>query len=202
MFFSSPPSPFVALHNILLALAALAGHFLLIWRAAQSGLHPRRAAGFSASLLLGAVCGGHALFLLQHPERFSWNPLQGGATLGCLLGAALAGALYLRRYKLPLQYFSPAAWSFPFAWILARSGCALAGEPLTHFEVAWAALLAAAFWRARRRPWPFPAILLVSYGLLRLAFFSLRFQPPAADLLGASLAISIGLLWSQRKFAC
>ncbi len=190
------------LHSLLLALAALAGHFLLIWRASQIGLNPRRAAGFSASLLIGAVLGGHGLFLLQHPELFFWNPFLGSATLGALLGAALAGALYLRRYQLSLHYFSPAAWSFPFAWILARSGCALAGEPLTHFEVAYSALLAAAFWRARLRPWPFPAILLVSYGILRLAFFTVRFHPPAADLLGASLAICIGLYWSQRKFAC
>ena len=190
------------LHYVLLALAALAGHFILIWRAGQTGLDPRRAAGFSASILIGALLGGHGLFLLQHPEMFSYNPLFGAATLGCLLGGAIGGALYLRRYQLSLRYFSAGAWTFPFAWTIARSGCALAGEPLTHFEVVYSALLAAAFWQARRQPWPFPAILLVSYGLLRVLFFTVRFHPPATDILGASLAICIGLYWSQRKFAC
>lgn len=201
MFWENGPWGDVTLHALLYAIAALIGHFVLIWRAGQVGLSPRRAAGFSACLLVGAQVGGHALFLLQNPEYWSWNPFAGSASLGGLLGGALAAGLYLKRYGLGLGYFSAAAWSFPFAWMIGRSGCALGGEPLTEFEVLYSVLLAGLFWRFRDDRWPYAAILLVSYGFVRLSFYTIRVAPPAADLAGACCAIVIGLYCSQRKIA-
>lgn len=183
-----------------LAASALLGHFVLTWRAGQIGADPRRAAGFSASALVSAVVIGHWTFLALADRSFSWQvwlfPFAGAMTLGCLAGALLGGALYLWRYRIKtLDLFSAAAWTFPFAWIFARTGCWWHGEELVRWEILWAGLLAGSFWLGRRRPWPFASLLLVSYGLLRLTLHQWRTLQSAADWWGAAATVAMGLAW-------
>ena len=193
------------LHTLLLAAGALLGHLLMSWRAARVGLDGRRAAGFSATILVAAAYGGHILFLLveEGAAQLAWskpllliNPFAGGLSLGCLAGAALGGEFYLWRYGLQAAgLFNAGAWVFPFAWILVRTGCYVTHEPLALMEVVYSIGLSAAFWFGRGRPWPFAAILLMSYGAIRVAVHAQRTGPHLTDQVGAWLTLGTGLAW-------
>lgn len=193
------------LHTLLLAAGALLGHLLMGWRAAGIGLDARRAAGFSATILVAAAYGGHILYLALEDgaAQLAWNkpilfidPFAGGVSLGCLGGAAIGGAFYLWRYGLEASsLFNAGAWVFPFAWILVRTGCYITHEPLALIEVVYSVALATTFWFGRSRPWPFAAILLVSYGAIRVAVHAQRIGPHLTDQVGAWLTLGTGLAW-------
>ncbi len=226
-FVDTPPLYGLSVHSICLAAAVLLGHFLLVRRAAAA--QRPIAAGFSAAVLFGAAFGGHWLYLFLRPELLVRHPIvlviptAGASTLGALFGAVIAGALYLRRHAAAAPaLFNAAAWAFPFAWIFARLGCFLThdqaalhysgwlavnypGGPrhdLALYEILYAAILAAAFYAARHRPWPFAAILLCSYGALRAAIHPLRLTLHTVDIVGAWLVLAAGVVWllyfSQR----
>ncbi|MCX6603025.1 MAG: hypothetical protein NTV52_05475 [Acidobacteria bacterium] len=187
-------------HTVAMAAGALLGHFLLTWRAGQVGLDPRRAAGFSASMLVSAVFVGHWAFLLMQGKSVSWEvwlfPFAGAMTLGCLAGALLGGGAYLLRYRMgALGLFEAGAWTFPFAWILVRMGCWWNGEELVRWEVGWAVILAVLFWFGRRERWPFAAALLVSYGTLRMKLHDWRTVQHATDWWGAVATLVAGVVW-------
>jgi prolipoprotein diacylglyceryltransferase len=196
-------------HSVGLAAGALVGHFLLTWRAGRVGLDPRRAAGFSASVLVSAVLVGHWAFLLLLQEPVSWQvwlmPFAGAMTLGCLGGALVGGLVYLWRYDLwRVDLFEAGAWTFPFAWIVVRLGCWWNGEELVRWEVLWAAGLAGVYWWARGRRSQFAAGLLVSYGVLRLVLHEWRTVQHATDWWGAVAVAGLGLVagawqWARRR---
>ena len=188
-------------HAFTLAAAILLGHHLLTARIQRPS--------FSASLILGALAGCLAL-------NYFLTGALGGATLGGLLGAALAGALYPNPNK--LQLFNAAAWVFPFPWILVRLGCFLAHDQqarphhgplavnypngpshdLALYEILYAVTLSALFFKYRHKPLPFAAILITTYGLLRLAIHPLRVTQHTTDWIGACLVLSTGLLWTYK----
>jgi len=189
-----------------LAAGALLGHFLLTWRAGRVGLDPRRAAGFSASVLVTAVFVGHWTFLLLLKEPVSWQvwmmPFAGAMTLGCLGGALVGGTVYLWRYKMwRPELFEAGAWTFPFAWIVVRLGCWWNGEELVRWEVLWAVGLSGLYWWARFREWAFAAGLLVSYGLLRLSLHEWRTIQHATDWWGAAVVALLGLVAGGWRWA-
>lgn len=210
----------VNIHSLCIAAAVLLGHFLMVWSAgAQRHLAP----GFSAALLLGAAFGGHWLYLFLRPELLLHHPVlliiptAGASTLGALFGAVIAASLHLRHSCQPIRIalFNSAAWAFPFAWVLARLGCFLAHDQaalpytgwlavdyptgprhdLALYEMLYAAILAAVFFLARHRQWPFAAILLCSYGALRALIHPLRLALHTVDIVGATLVFAAGLAW-------
>jgi prolipoprotein diacylglyceryltransferase len=185
-------------HAVTLAAAILLGHYLLSARTQRPA--------FSASLILGAVAGCLAL-------HYYLTGRLGGATLGGLLGATAAGALYPHPNK--LQLFNAAAWAFPFPWILVRLGCFLAHDQqarphhgplavnyptgpchdLALYEILYAATLAVIFFQSRQKQWPFAAILVTTYGILRLTIHPLRLTQHTIDFTGAALVLAAGLTW-------
>jgi prolipoprotein diacylglyceryltransferase len=185
-------------HAATLAAAILLGHLLLTARTQKPA--------FSASLILGALAGCLAL-------HYHLTGRLGGATLGGLLGATLAGTLYPHPNR--LQLFNAAAWAFPFPWILVRLGCFLAHDQqarphhgplavnyptgpchdLALYEILYAATLAGIFFQFRQKQWPFAAILITTYGILRLTLHPLRLTLHTVDFVGAWLVLAAGLTW-------
>lgn len=181
-------------HALTLALAVLLGHHLLTARTRQPA--------FSATLIIGASLGAITLAYFIKGQF-------GGATLGGLLGAALAGAHYPHPNKPAL--FNEAAAVFPLPWALVRLGCFLAHDQqalphhgplavqypngpchdLALYEILYALTLALAF---RNKSLPYAAILVTSYGALRLALHPLRSIQHTIDFAGAALVLAAGIV--------
>jgi prolipoprotein diacylglyceryltransferase len=158
-----------------------------------------------AATLAAAILLGHYL-LTARTQRPAFS-----ASL--ILGATLAGALYPHPNK--LQLFNAAAWAFPFPWILVRLGCFLAHDQqarphhgplavnyptgpchdLALYEILYAATLAVIFLQSRQKQWPFAAILVTTYGALRLTIHPLRLTQHTIDFTGAALVLAAGLTW-------
>ena len=66
---------------------------------------------------------------------------------------------------------------------------------LALYEILYAATLAVLFFQSRHKQWPFAAILVTTYGALRLAIHPLRITQHTIDITGAVLVIAAGLTW-------
>lgn len=203
-------------HYVLLATAVLLGHVLQRIRARQLGLGHVQAGTLSLILVFGAAYGAHWLALAAQGRLFSTHPAlilfpyAGGISLGGLGGGFLAAVAYARWKRLPLrQHLEAAAWAFPPAWAVLRTGCFLAHDSvgkfydgplalntptgprhdLAFYEILWALALTAAFARWPSNPVP---KLLFSYGILRLLIAPLRVEPSALDYAGAAVLIAAG----------
>ena len=212
-------------HYALLACAVLLGHILQRFRARHLGLDHVQAGTLSLVLVLGAAYGAHWLGLAAQGRLFSSHPAlvlfpyAGGISLGGLGGGFLAAAAYAHWKRLPLrQHLDAAAWAFPPAWAVLRTGCFLAHDSvgkfydgplalntptgprhdLAFYEILWALALTAAFARWPANPVP---KLLFSYGTLRLLIAPLRVDPSALDYAGAAVLIASGAVILRQSHA-
>jgi prolipoprotein diacylglyceryltransferase len=211
-YFHAPPLT----HYACLASAVLLGHALQRIRARQLGLDHVQAGTLSLVLVIGAAYGAHWLALAAKGQLFTSRlglilfPYAGGMSLGGLGGGLLAAMGYAHWKRLPLrQHLDAAAWAFPPAWAVLRTGCFLAHDSLGKFsdgplavntptsprhdlalyEILWALTLTGIFARWPANPAP---KLLISYGLLRAAIAPLRLEPSSLDYAGAAVLISAG----------
>jgi phosphatidylglycerol:prolipoprotein diacylglycerol transferase len=120
---------------LLLGTALLVGHFLIVRRAARTGLNSTRA----AEMHLSAIALGFpvaALFkFVYHLEILEldwWTVLTRHlaiSSFGGLFGGLGGIALFLRmrglRGEEAWRYADLAAFAFPFAWIFGRMGCVI-----------------------------------------------------------------------------
>ncbi len=218
-YFQAPPLT----HYTLLAAAVLLGHALQRIRARQLGLDHVQAGMLSFVLVLGAAFGAHWLALLSQGRLFTshWAlvlfPYAGGISLGGLGGGFLAAFSYARWRRLPLRrHLDAAAWAFPPAWAVLRTGCFLAHDSvgklydgplalqsptgprhdLAAYEILWALALTAVFARWPANPVP---KLLVTYGLVRAAIAPLRIEPSALDGAGAVILLVSGIVMFRHS---
>jgi phosphatidylglycerol:prolipoprotein diacylglycerol transferase len=127
----------ITLHSygLLLAIAFLLGIQLFVWRGVRRGLPEEKLHTLSLLLLVLAVIGGRALFVITHWSEYEGDPLaalriwEGGLILygGYIL--AIAGAiLYLRRAGVPVWRTADAAMpSLALGVGIGRIGCFLNG---------------------------------------------------------------------------
>ncbi len=135
-----PPIRLFGLHlpifGLFLFAAALAAYLLITIRGRRLGLGPRLPEQLAGTLLLAAILGAHLTGTLADNGAavFSTPTLlfSLGSSLssaGGFLGAVLAGLFWSRRLRLErhtaLTLADLVAHAFPFAWLIARAGCAI-----------------------------------------------------------------------------
>ncbi len=137
-----PPPPIrlfglqIPVFGLFLFVAALTAYLLITLRGRRLALGARVPEQLAGSLLLAAILGAHLTgTFADHGVAVFTTPavlLSPSSTLssaGGLAGAAAAGVLWVRRLRLDrraaLALADLAAYAFPFAWLVARAGCAL-----------------------------------------------------------------------------
>lgn len=198
----------VTAFQVLVFVAVAVGYQVLSRRAARRGWDPELTLSLVLWTLFAGFAGSH-LFdtLLYEREALRKNPLVllelwgTMSSYGGLLGG-VAGAFWaMRRRKLPaaqmFAFIDLVAFSFAFAWIFGRLGCALAHDhigvetgsvlavrfpsgpryDLGLLEFLYTLFIAALFLWLDRKPRPtgfFVAVFFALYGPVRFALDALR----------------------------
>lgn len=198
----------VSAFQILVFVAVVVGYEIAQRRARRLAWNHDAFAGVTLWAVFLGFVGSHVLdTLLYERDAFRRNPLVllevwgTMSSYGGLIGGVLGGLIALRIKRVPprqmLSYFDIVAFSFAFAWIFGRTGCALAHDhigvatgsilavrfpdgpryDLGLLELFWTIAICALFLLLDRKPRPpgfFLAIFLVLYGPVRFALDMLR----------------------------
>lgn len=123
--------------GLLVAAAFLVGLWTASRRAARDGLPPEKISDIGVWLILGTIIGARGLYVISYwKEHFAGKPWtdifmvqQGGLVYyGGLVGATLAGMLYIRRHRLPFWKVADAlAPSIALGYFVGRFGCLMNG---------------------------------------------------------------------------
>lgn len=193
-------------YGVLVALGFLVGLWLASRRGMRDGLAPDKIMDLGPWLIIGTIVGARTLHVISYwEEEFAGQPFtevfmvhKGGLVYyGGLIGATLAGIVYLVWKKLPIWKFGDAvAPSVALGYALGRIGCLMNGccygkpsdlpwairFPLTHETQGVAvhptqvydALLSLVFWgflewlyRRKRFDGQVFAVYLIGYAILR-----------------------------------
>ena len=120
--------------GLLVAVGVLLGHQVAVMRARALGLASIALVDrFTLVVFAGGFLGGHMLdAIFYHPDVLRRNPWElfmlhhGLSSFGGITGAVIAGLTYVRMHKLnPWVFTDLANYSFPFGWLLGRTGCAV-----------------------------------------------------------------------------
>jgi phosphatidylglycerol---prolipoprotein diacylglyceryl transferase len=128
-------------YGLMLALSFLFGIWFSMTRAKKAGLDPNVIADVGFWLILSAIIGARAYYVLLHFDEFSgdlWsiiNPFHGGVIgigglvmYGGFIGAIVASLLFFSLKKLPfLPYADATAPGIAIGLMLTRIGCFLNG---------------------------------------------------------------------------
>jgi phosphatidylglycerol---prolipoprotein diacylglyceryl transferase len=224
-YFSAPEIRVGPLHlstqSVCMVGAVLLAYAMAARRARRLGLDPSdTSAQYVCAVACGVVCGNLAPFLLL--PAGGWR--QGGIALGGLWGSLSGAAVWMWLRRLPASEWPRRldlfAYVAPFAWSLARLGCALAhdhpgirsrsflavrfpGGPrydLGLLEMLLAigvAALFAALGRRERTSGLYFGWCGLLYGAFRLAIEPLRAEPASAvqlfDRIAAGASVAVGL---------
>jgi phosphatidylglycerol:prolipoprotein diacylglycerol transferase len=181
----------ITLHSygLVLAISFLLGIQIFVWRGARRGLPEDRLHGLSLLILVLAIVGGRALFVLTHWAEYARDWLgifrvwEGGLILyGGYILAIVGGILYLRRVGLPVWRVADAAAPSAALGIgLGRVGCFLNG---------------CCFGLPTHLPWgiSFPPGSYSTY-----TFPGEPLHPSQLYLAGAGLGLFAALLWLDRR---
>jgi phosphatidylglycerol:prolipoprotein diacylglycerol transferase len=193
--------------GFLVAIALLAGAWMVERRAERFGLGRAKARRLTIHMLWAGFLGSHVLYLLLFQwadlARRPWrllNPLDGIYSFGGIVCGLLTAAWLARSWR----YLDVAAFVFPFSWTIARAGCALAHDHAGIPSASWIAVrfpsgprldlgliemlftagVAIAFLAFDRRSWPAPfyfGLWFFVYGPFRLWLDTLQVTPSAPD---------------------
>jgi phosphatidylglycerol:prolipoprotein diacylglycerol transferase len=122
-------------YGVLIATAVLVGLWTLRRRATHAGMDPARIIDLAVWVVIWALIGAKLLLVIVEWPRYSADPAAllglvraGGVFLGGFLAGLAAGAVLLRRYRLPafatLDTISP---SIALGHAIGRLGCLMAG---------------------------------------------------------------------------
>ena len=124
-------------YGIMVALGFLAGLWTASRRGLSAGIAAEKILDLGPWLIVGAIVGARTLYVISYwQEQFAggsfwdifkvWN---GGLVYyGGLIGATLAGVIYIRRKKLPLWTLADiVAPSIALGYVFGRIGCLLNG---------------------------------------------------------------------------
>jgi phosphatidylglycerol---prolipoprotein diacylglyceryl transferase len=99
--------------------------------ARRRGLDPERVYAIGMILVIGALVGGRAFYLLEHGELNdpgAWLGTTGFTFYGGFIAAALGIAYYVRRQRLSLSYLDAIAAGLPLGLAIGRIGDVINGE--------------------------------------------------------------------------
>jgi len=123
--------------GVMVALAFLLGLWTASRRAPQSGINGERIVDLGPWLILGAILGARTFYVVSYwREEFAGKPISeifmiqhGGLVFyGGLLGASLAGIIYVRVRALPLWKVADIlAPSIALGYVAGRIGCVFNG---------------------------------------------------------------------------
>ena len=129
----------VAWHGLMIAVGILAGALVAAYDARRRGLEPQRLYAIAMIVVVGALVGGRAFYLLEHGRLDDPGACFGttGFTFyGGFIAAALGIAYYVRRERLSLAYLDAIAAGLPLGIAVGRIGDVINGEhygPATDF---------------------------------------------------------------------
>ena len=123
------------LYGLMIGLGFILGIFLAARQAKKEGINPDRVLDLGVYVLLTAIVGSRALFVLTDLREFAAKPLEafalwkGGLVFyGGLLAAVPVGIWYLRKHKLPVWKTADImAPSIALGQAFGRLGCFSAG---------------------------------------------------------------------------
>lgn len=224
--------------GFLAAIALILGWWMVMRRAEQFGLDRVKAGRITVYMLGWGYYGSHVLYLLffqraallRHPWRLL-NPLDGIYSFGGIVCGVLTVLWFARRYRFTRKqvwrYFDVAGFVFPFCWVIARAGCALAHDHVGKASMSWIAVrfpsgarldlgliemlftaaLAIAFLLLDRWSWPAPfffGLFFFAYGPFRVWLDTLRAVYPRPDRLFGWGSLAFGLVmlflaWRHRS---
>ena len=129
--------------GLMLALAALAGIWIFRGELRRSGMH-ESAVDAALAGVLGGVVGAKLLWVIEHLGSDEWTSLlfsRGGLSwFGGFAGGVLAGAIVMRRQRLPVMATIAAATpALAIGHAIGRIGCLLVGDDYgTPSDLPWA----------------------------------------------------------------
>lgn len=225
-----------------MGIAVLVGSWLVFRRACRRGLDPDRTSRLLLWMLVIGFFAAHFAYLaflrpspLLRPSTFLQYPLlwlnlwDGMSSFGGIVGGVLGAVLLMRRNRWSWPeiwtFLDVVAFSFPFAWSIARFGCYLAHDHPGIHTTSWLAVrypggprydlglvdfflslvLSGFFLALDRRPRPssfYLATFMLLYGPARLLLDNLRIEERFAGLtggqFGALAALCVGTVALRR----
>jgi phosphatidylglycerol:prolipoprotein diacylglycerol transferase len=121
----------IAWHGLMIAVGILVGGVAVAHDARRRGLDPERVYAIAMILVVGALVGGRAFYLLEHgelDEPGEWLGTTGFTFYGGFIAAALGIAYYVRRQRLGLSYLDAIAAGLPLGLAVGRIGDVINGE--------------------------------------------------------------------------
>jgi len=132
----------IAWHGLMIAVGILVGGVAVAHDARRRGLDPERIYAIGLILVIGALVGGRAFYLLEHgrlDEPGDWFGTTGFTFYGGFIAAALGIAYYIRRERLSSTYLDAIAAGLPLGLAVGRIGDVINGEhygPASNFFLA------------------------------------------------------------------
>jgi phosphatidylglycerol:prolipoprotein diacylglycerol transferase len=132
----------IAWHGLTIAIGILIGGVAVALDARRRGLDPERVYVIGMIVVVGALVGGRAFYLLEHgdlDDPGAWLGTTGFTFYGGFIAAALGIAYYVRRERLSLSYLDAIAAGLPLGLAIGRIGDVINGEhygPASNFFLA------------------------------------------------------------------
>ena len=132
----------IAWHGLTIAIGILVGGVAAAFDARRRGLDPERLYALGTILVVGAVVGGRAFYLLEHGDLArpsAWLGTTGFTFYGGFIAAALGIAYYVLRQRLSIAYLDAIAAGLPLGVAVGRVGDVINGEhygPASEFFLA------------------------------------------------------------------
>jgi phosphatidylglycerol---prolipoprotein diacylglyceryl transferase len=121
----------IAWHGLTIAIGIVIGGMAVAHDARRRGLDPERIYAIGLILVIGALVGGRAFYLLEHGELDdpgAWLGTTGFTFYGGFIAAALGIAYYVRRQRLSVSYLDAIAAGLPLGLAIGRIGDVINGE--------------------------------------------------------------------------
>jgi phosphatidylglycerol---prolipoprotein diacylglyceryl transferase len=129
----------IAWHGLTIAIGILIGSLAAAYDARWRGLDPQRLYAIAMIVLVGALVGGRAFYLLEHgqlADAGAWFASTGFTFWGGFIAAGFGIAYYVRRERLSAFYLDAIAAGLPLGIAVGRIGDVINGEhygPATDF---------------------------------------------------------------------
>jgi phosphatidylglycerol---prolipoprotein diacylglyceryl transferase len=121
----------IAWHGLMIAIGILVGGAAVARDTRRRGLDPERIYAIGMILVIGALVGGRAFYLLEHgllDQPGEWLGTTGFTFYGGFIAAALGIAYYIRRERLSIAYLDAIAAGLPLGLAVGRIGDVINGE--------------------------------------------------------------------------
>jgi phosphatidylglycerol---prolipoprotein diacylglyceryl transferase len=129
----------LAWHGLTIAIGVIVGGLAAALDARRRGLEPERLYPIGVIVVVGALVGGRAFYLLEHGrvgDLGAWFSSTGFTFYGGFIAAAVGIAYYVRREHLSPSYLDAIAAGLPLGIAVGRIGDVINGEhygPATNF---------------------------------------------------------------------